>query len=323
MNPKSGSVRPRSIPQSAAVKNWVFTVNNWTDDDITLIDRFVQDGLLRYVCYGKEICPSTKTPHLQGFLQLFVRRRFDTLKKQLPDKWHIARATGTPGEAITYCKKEGDFTESGELQKSGARNDLGRVAKQLDDGATLDEIRRSEPESYIRYSGGIKAYKTQVDLQKKREGKPKVRLFTGPSGSGKSYAAVKQMEHFHPGDWWQWTGGDGKWFDAYDGQTGVIFDEFRGQMPFSLLLKLLDYGTPTVDTKGGKKKFLATDIIIATKVPPEEWYEKLTDSDTMDQLQRRIDMEYEFDVGGRVFQHITGIELPTLKKKKKFTVKNL
>ena len=50
--------------QISPAKRWIFTLNNYTDQDIRSIVP-----VLKYKCksviFGKEVCPTTGTPHLQ------------------------------------------------------------------------------------------------------------------------------------------------------------------------------------------------------------------------------------------------------------------
>jgi hypothetical protein len=57
-------------------KNWIFTSNNYTPDEVSALQRFgaANEGFV-YLVFGYETVPNTGTPHLQGFLVLSERKR--------------------------------------------------------------------------------------------------------------------------------------------------------------------------------------------------------------------------------------------------------
>ncbi len=87
-------------------KHWCLTINNPLDvclpADLTPYKYFI---------LGREVGESG-TPHLQIYLCLHNRLRMRQVKILFPTA-HIERMRGTPLEASSYCKKEGDFEEYG------------------------------------------------------------------------------------------------------------------------------------------------------------------------------------------------------------------
>lgn len=114
-----------------------------------------------------------------------------------------------------------------------------------------------------------------------------VRLFYGPSGTGKSHKAhaVFSAEKTY------FKVPTTKWWDGYQGETQVIIDEFRGAVSIALLLRWLDpAGYPLMlETKGGGTVARFNDIIITSNLHPLQWYPEL-DAATKDALMRRIDI---------------------------------
>jgi len=47
-------------------RNWVFTLNNYTDEDIARLASPYEQ--VKFIAYGKEIAPTTNTPHSQGYV---------------------------------------------------------------------------------------------------------------------------------------------------------------------------------------------------------------------------------------------------------------
>lgn len=86
-----------------------FTKNNYVT--LPVIDR--DPAEVQYCIEGKEIAPSTGTPHIQGFVMWRKQKRMSQLIKAYPGMdW--GHTDGTPWENFTYCSKDGDFEEYGE-----------------------------------------------------------------------------------------------------------------------------------------------------------------------------------------------------------------
>lgn len=109
---------PAPLPKAAAArKNYCFTRNNWTPADKKLLAALEVD----YIVFGEEIAPTTGTPHLQGYVQLTKKMRWNTLAKKLPG-FHIQAAYGTPAENYAYCTKGDKFYEKGKMVEIGKTN---------------------------------------------------------------------------------------------------------------------------------------------------------------------------------------------------------
>jgi len=112
--------------QSQAI-NWVFTLNNWIDDDVTRLRALAASDRVHYLVFGREIAPTTGTPHLQGYIQFGRTVRGSVVKRLISSRVqvHVERVVGTTEQASAYCKKDGDYEEFGTLKPSlaGRRSD--------------------------------------------------------------------------------------------------------------------------------------------------------------------------------------------------------
>lgn len=259
------------------IRNACITINNY--DDTTLLSIKGYSGI-RYAIYGKEICPTTGTQHIQGYIEFNQSIRFSTLKKLIPTA-HIEDRKGSAQQAADYCKKEGNYEEHGTISKQGKRNDIHEVVEMLQEGASIRETGLTYPVQYIRYHKGIEKFKAL--LIEPRDEEPDIIVYYGPSGTGKSRTARKETTNpyiHHPQQ--------GVWFDGYEGQKDVIFEEFRGQFPYGMLLSLTDRYDCKVQFKGGMIEFCAIKIIFTSPTHPRDWYPSLEGTDKIDQLLRRI-----------------------------------
>lgn len=264
---------------SKRCRAYCFTINNYTDDDLSLLNALNY----KYIVIGYEGEDEGKTRHIQGFVYLSQPMTLTALKKFIP-RGHIEvkSPNSTFQQAADYCKKEGGFDEDGVLPSQGKRTDLENVVEMIKKKSTIKEIVCEYPVTYIKYYKGIEKIRT-LFIEERTE-PPEVIVYYGPTGTGKSYTARRETNEPYV-----WTPCMGQWFDGYDGQPHAIFEEFRGQLPFSMLLLLLDRYSVNVQVKGGTTKFVAKRIIITSPVHPLKWYQVLNSNDgKIDQLMRRI-----------------------------------
>jgi Putative viral replication protein len=99
--------RDRSGPR---VKYWAFTLNNYTPADIDRLSSPI-DGI-DYLIFGKE-AGDLGTPHLQGTACFSQRKRLTQVIAIL-GRCHVSPVRLLT-QSIDYCKKDGDFTEWGNI----------------------------------------------------------------------------------------------------------------------------------------------------------------------------------------------------------------
>lgn len=90
-----------TLPNRVRGRKWCFTVNNFTENELTQITNdFKHDKII----IGKEV-GEEGTPHLQGYVEFKNAISFNSLKKILK-RAHIEKAKGTTEDNIRYCSKE-------------------------------------------------------------------------------------------------------------------------------------------------------------------------------------------------------------------------
>lgn len=142
---------------SARSKRWTFTLHNYTVEDEDRFARLFSDGDITHICYGKEVCPTTGTPHLQGYFELVGRRTLAGTKKVVGKRVSLRISKGTAAENKFYAKKEDDnIVCLGEPMAQGERNDLKSLMQDLKNGMPLSEVRDKYPTQYLIYGRRIK-----------------------------------------------------------------------------------------------------------------------------------------------------------------------
>lgn len=262
------------------VRNCVFTINNYDETCETMLKALYEEKS-KYLIYGYEKGDSG-TPHLQCYVELTQQLSFETLKKYLP-RAHIETRKGTAQQAADYCKKEGDYRELGIISKQGKRSDLENVADDIVEGKSVRDVAIEYPSVFIKFHKGIKELRNQVSIA--RDWKPDVLWCYGTTGTGKT-------KHFYDNfkeSIWVWSPHMGNWFDGYDGQANVLFDDYRGEFTYGMLLTILDRYECKVQVKGGMVQFKPYNIVITSPHHPKDIYFTLSQGDEIQQLLRRID----------------------------------
>lgn len=98
------------------MKAFAFTHNNYTNDTVeyysNLFANGVADGSIVYGVFGKEVAPTTGTPHLQGYVFFAERRRVGAVRRLFAGA-HVEQARASSEHNREYCTKGGDFVEFG------------------------------------------------------------------------------------------------------------------------------------------------------------------------------------------------------------------
>ena len=111
----------------ANCKNWCFTLNNPTENEVERIKLLGEDESINYLIFQKEH-GENNTEHLQGYIQFAAKKRLGPAKAAVSERAHLEKARGTPDQNKTYCtKEEGRLDgpwEYGIISIAGKRSDL-------------------------------------------------------------------------------------------------------------------------------------------------------------------------------------------------------
>ena len=245
------------ILQMSRSRGYVFTLNNYTEEEITHL-RETQGH--KYLIFGKEV-GEEGTPHLQGYIYYPNARRFNTVKKSLGSRYHIESQKGSCDQAIQYCKKEGDFEEIGVPPigapgKKCTQEERAKNNKRLRE-ATLNELVDSG-EINIKEVRALK--NARLDLAQENSSYTadgtRGEWYWGAPGTGKSHKARTE----HPD---AYIKAQNKWFDGYTGEETIILDDFDTNVLGHYLKIWTDKWSCSGEVKGGTvnlqhKKFIVT-----------------------------------------------------------------
>lgn len=246
------------------MRNICFTVNNPEE----LLDPELWP-LCTYCVYQMEE-GDEGTPHFQGYAEFKGNNRLSWYKKLAGlERAHIETRKGTGSQASNYCMKDegrldGPY-EWGEMKEQGKRSDLEAIRRKLDENVPMKRIAEDHFSSWCRYHKSFEVYK-RLKVQP-RNWPMELTFIIGPTGTGKSRRAHEMagesVYHKSPGKWW----------DNYNGEHTVVFDEFYGHSyAFSQLLQLCDRYPFMVESKGSSVQFVSRRIIFTSNQDPQNWY---------------------------------------------------
>lgn len=255
------------------------TQNNY--EDTTLLDQL--QGV-KYVVYGKELAPTTGTPHLQWHIWFTSPKTHSAATKLLPG-CHVL-PSDFPSESIEYCKKDGDFTERGTPPVSkAAQGEAGKKAEQerwkrARELAIEGKLEDIDADIYIRCYGTLKRIKEDHQAVPSSMEHFDFHWFQGPSGTGKSRTAHEE----NPGAYLK---NPNKWWDGYTPGQTVIIDEWSpGHACLAdHLKKWADHHPFCAETKGGTRFLRPPKIIITSNYTISECFPESKDADP---LSRRL-----------------------------------
>lgn len=267
-------------------RKFLFTLNNYTSEEETQIKSWD----VKYLVFGHEVCPTTQTPHLQGYCILGKQLTQNQVKK-LPgfSRAHFEAPRGSDKANYEYCSKDAtEIFEKGTLPKQGSRSDLVSTVEALRKGSTLEEVANTTEGciNIVKYPRGLTLLKSISTP--KRSIPPLVVWLFGTTGTGKTRAAIAAAERLFPNDEAWISGKNLEWFDGYENNPTSIIDDYRPSFTtFAFLLRLLDRYPLRVPIKGGFTQWNPALIIITTNKSARDIWSYRTEED-LDQLSRRI-----------------------------------
>ncbi len=233
------------------------------------------------------------TVHIQGYIEFTVQMSLVKLKalNESFARAHWEGRRGSREQARDYAMKEdtrstGPFVNGVWAAGPGSRTDLEVIKQYIDDECkegTFTMCRLYETH-FATCAKHWKFFTQYANMKaKKRCFATEVHVIWGETGIGKTRRAVELCE-----DNEYYKKPPGQWFDGYDGETHVLFDDFYGgEMKPSMFLQVTDRYPMRVPYKGGFRNWSPKVIYITSNVSPNDWWSSANLPESVRQAIRR------------------------------------
>lgn len=263
----------------------------YTEEQIKELEAFFE--FCDYAIRGFEICPTTKKEHIQGYFYIKNKISWNTVRLKFPGI-SLKTALGSAKKNQTYCSKEGNFKEWGELPEQGKRYDISKFRDSILNGTSEEDLIMEYPNEMAKYD---RFYQRCRNILLKKEAKkmiqPEVIVITGEPGIGKTHHiyANENIEDIYKVEIGDGSSGSIFW-DNYNGESIILIDDFHNNFKLDYMLRLLDKYPMKLNIKGGYTWKCAKKIYITSNINPNEWYHNCPNIHRK-ALKRRITKELD------------------------------
>lgn len=276
------------ILQMSLTKYFAFTLNNYDNEQIDIIQSFAKSNYCNHLIYGIETAPTTGTKHLQGCFCTKTKSRPLTIKNKIGlNEIHIEPCRKVYEANLSYCKKSGEIWQwpSDFIRTKKQDRQTYREAIELAKQGKFEEI---EAEKLIKFENKFKKIfaetkSCQCMYLNNRLGNffPEFFIFMhGPTGTGKSFRVEDIV--FTLEKWWLnycnlrninhkklglYRKKCSKWWDGYLGEDIILIEELQPNwclIAGSQLKVWLDQYVFSGEIKGGFIENLRPKFFILT-----------------------------------------------------------
>lgn len=248
----------------AKSKHWCLTINNPEEET----DSFWNPALMKYLILAHEV-GENNTPHLQGYCIFINRKHLSGVKKVFP-RAHLEIKKGKISEAATYCRKDGKFTEWGDIPEDNPGPQANkRKWESAYDSAKQGDFKDIPKDMLVRYYHAFKRIRQDNPPKVDRLGVRHNYWIIAPSGHGKSTYARTKWPNFY-------DKAPNKWWTGYLGQPSVICDDFGPQQCQFLgwyMKRWADVFPFPAETKGGGATIRPKNIIVTSQYSIDECFQ--------------------------------------------------
>lgn len=267
--------------EGRAGRAFCFTLHGYTAADIAVLKQWKYE----YMTFGKEIAPTTLSPHLQGYVYFASQKTWSAVLKYAHKtlghkRLNFRTANGTVDQNQEYCQKEDpDFFEGGVKPKSQAEKGAMEI-QAFSDAIELtktNQIHLIRPDILVRHLKSLRYVVKQ--LAAAAEPEPEYlegdrgdhnEWHFGPKNCGKSYYCDYQQTGavYKPAVKLQYWG-------RYKGEPNVHLSDITKQSVFEnmqLLKNLGEQGPVTVEVKNEDDRLIRPQkVLVTTNEDPRKY----------------------------------------------------
>ncbi len=275
-------------------RSWALTL--WSAEDVECVKTLPG---VRYWCVGREVCPDTKTVHYHAFVYLkhpkswtaFIewwhgqRNGPNSTSKEI----HLEECQNTK-KYIKYCRKdsaiEGNwFLDEGVAPRQGKRTDIIAMMDAVHGGVSDLDLFLYHTGPMVKYNRAVTKFRYLLDRKSSVSEAVECTLYWGPTGVGKT-RRVWELEgsslYVYSGD-----SGSNIWFDGYDGERAILFDDYTGGIGLGALLRFIDRYPIRLPVKGDFVMRKCKRVYFTSNLQLVDWYPNAT-VEQQDALKRRF-----------------------------------
>jgi len=294
--------RLSDAPEPKQSVNWVFTINNWTEDDKIALRTAGASAAVKRIVWQEEIAPETGTPHLQGYVILSAKKTKLGVCRMLlpaPDRWKQCRARPCYSDVVNsevYCsnpEKHGAANHEAhgmELEAAtdapATKDDRAKAVIDLAEKGDWDTLKSEYPTQYLYCQTQLtKVFSRAVKVPETHEGLLDNYWVYGKAGAGKDQylksliAAAGVAVYKKPANnkWWnEYAGESAVWYQDLGKRARDLDDEYK---------LWLDRDKQLVDTKHGMVWCNPRTSYISSQYHPCDVF---SDAATRDAILRRV-----------------------------------
>jgi hypothetical protein len=240
-----------------------------------------------------------------GYLEFNTQHRLGTgseggrgVKSLLPEaNWGLC--AGNKASNVTYCSKDVGRLEPTvswpdgwkDAAGQGQRSDLDQACALVKSTGGVKRVAEELPGVFIKFHRGLERLAAVLAPKRSRGC-----TYTGiwmetPTGYGKSTAVWKYCEEYFPGNYFMWSPKHKtSWFDGYEGEKVIVFDEFtRGDIGIGELLRLINPLPYSAPVHGGVVSIRADTFIFTSNDSIESTFQGVdASSERLAAFTRRV-----------------------------------
>lgn len=295
--------RPSDAPEPRQSVNWVFTINNWIEDDKEALRAAAKDPAVKRVVWQEEICPTTGTPHLQGYVILAAKKTKLGLCRFMLGAARMAHFRTRPcySDVVNseiYCsnpEKTGaqnyeqhglDF-EAAAAEQPRTKEDHAKTIIQLAEKGDWATLKNEYPTQYLYCQTQFtKVFTRALEVPDIHDGVLDNYWVFGKPGAGKDQYIQSLIEAAGVAVYKKPA--NNKWWNEYAGQSAVWYQDLgkRARELEDDYKLWLDRHKQLVDTKHGMVWCNARTSYISSQYHPNDVF----DADTADAIIRRVQL---------------------------------
>jgi len=274
-------------------RGWIFTIHNYTQEQIQRGRVWLETEECIGISAGLEIAPQTGSRHIQGYVRLSTKDRKGKFRKIIGPNangktdWYLNPACADWVKNAKYTSKDDNviWHKVPPVKHQGVRTDLVDFRDAIKRKADDTELFENHLSCLAKYPRLERRLKESYDKAETRDFRNvEVIVHWGAAGTGKTRAPYEEGAYIFD-DY------EHGWWDGYDGESIICFDDFYGGIKYAYFLRLLDGYQCRLKVKGGFTYARWTKIYITSNKAPKDWYSLgLTDA-----LNRRITSVHHFN----------------------------